>query len=277
MEVVNMRIGEKIKKVRLQAGISQKDFSKILKIPVSTLANYENNHREPGIEVLKKIAAELNVPITALVGDSELDEFTNIQIANRQLIDKIITNNDFCIKFNIDINNISNSIDLDSNISIQSLQSLCHYLNLENEEEAFLYSMYVYKTNNEIFKIIAFYYYLKDEYSYELFNVNSTYLDVGENLNKKFNLSLSLSFALGSSNLREVAEIISHLNSDAYEKVITSIVNLDNSYEFSIDKLSYEDKYILFTKVSNALKYELYKLSKEKTNIESNFYLDDFS
>lgn len=272
-----MKIGEKIKKVRLQAGISQKDFSKILNIPVSTLANYENNHREPGIELLKRIANELNVPITVFVGDSELDEFTTLQITNKPLFCEIITNNDFCIKFNIDINNISDSIELNSNISVQSLQSMCHYLNLENEEEAFLYSMYVYKTDNEIFRIIEFYYYLKNEYSHELYNVNSTYLEVGENLNKKFNLSLSLSFALGSSNLREVAEIISNLNSDSYEKVINSIISLDNNYEFSIDKLSYEDKYILFTKVSGTLKYELYKLSKEKTDIECNFYIDDLS
>lgn len=67
-----MNIGDNIKNTRLQKKISQKDFAKILDIPVSTLANYENNHREPGIETLSKIAIALEVPLDDLIKDSSV-------------------------------------------------------------------------------------------------------------------------------------------------------------------------------------------------------------
>lgn len=67
-----MKIGDNVKKNRLQKKISQKDFAKILDIPVSTLANYENNHREPGVETLNKIAIALEVPLDDLIKDSSV-------------------------------------------------------------------------------------------------------------------------------------------------------------------------------------------------------------
>lgn len=65
-----MKIGDRIKQIRLSKNISQKQLASILNIPVSTLANYENNHREPKIETLKKIANALSVPLTDLMNDS---------------------------------------------------------------------------------------------------------------------------------------------------------------------------------------------------------------
>lgn len=54
-------IGDKIKEIRKSRKISQKDLAKKLEMPVSTLANYENNHRKPSIDTLYKIAAALDV------------------------------------------------------------------------------------------------------------------------------------------------------------------------------------------------------------------------
>lgn len=68
-----MELGDNIKKNRLNKGISQKDFAKLLNIPVSTLANYENNHREPKTEMLKKIAKALDVSLLSLVESEEID------------------------------------------------------------------------------------------------------------------------------------------------------------------------------------------------------------
>lgn len=62
-------IGNNIKKIRKSKHISQKDFANMLKIPVSTLANYENNHREPNIETLNKISQSLNIPLKTLLAD----------------------------------------------------------------------------------------------------------------------------------------------------------------------------------------------------------------
>lgn len=60
-------LGDRIKEARKNKGISQKEFANILDIPVSTLANYENNHREPNIETLEKIAKNLSISTNELI------------------------------------------------------------------------------------------------------------------------------------------------------------------------------------------------------------------
>jgi len=62
-----IKIGTKIKEVRKKKGIKQKDMAKKLNIPVSTYANYENNHREPSTEMLDAIADVLGVSVFELI------------------------------------------------------------------------------------------------------------------------------------------------------------------------------------------------------------------
>lgn len=64
-------IGENIKKYRKALNISQKDLANKLNMPISTLANYENDHREPNIDVLNKIATALGVTINDIVRNEE--------------------------------------------------------------------------------------------------------------------------------------------------------------------------------------------------------------
>lgn len=66
-----MKIGDNIKRFRKEKGISQKQLAEILKIPVSTLANYENNHREPSIGMLMHIVNTFNITLDALMEDTE--------------------------------------------------------------------------------------------------------------------------------------------------------------------------------------------------------------
>lgn len=66
-------LGDKIKQIRKDKHISQKDFAKILKIPASTLANYENNHRQPNIETLNKISNALGVSPVELFPNNDDD------------------------------------------------------------------------------------------------------------------------------------------------------------------------------------------------------------
>ncbi|MEN8078222.1 helix-turn-helix transcriptional regulator [Clostridioides difficile] len=71
-------LGDKIKQIRKDKNISQKKFAEILEIPVSTLANYENNHRQPNIETLYKISSALNIsPVDLFPRVSDND--TNIE------------------------------------------------------------------------------------------------------------------------------------------------------------------------------------------------------
>lgn len=58
-----LRIGERIKKLRQAAGYTQKEFARLLNIPVSTYSNYENGNREPRISVLNEIAKKLNISL----------------------------------------------------------------------------------------------------------------------------------------------------------------------------------------------------------------------
>lgn len=75
-----MKIGDKIKQIRMNKKISQKDLAKQLDMPVSTLANYENNHREPNIKMLTKISRVLDVDIAKLLEEpnSEQNKKNNI-------------------------------------------------------------------------------------------------------------------------------------------------------------------------------------------------------
>lgn len=66
-----MSIGENIKKYRKALNISQKDLANKLNMPISTLANYENDHREPNIETLNKIASILGITINDMVRNEE--------------------------------------------------------------------------------------------------------------------------------------------------------------------------------------------------------------
>lgn len=62
-----IKIGTKIKECRLAKGIKQKDMADRLKIPASTYANYENDHREPPVEIIQEIASILEVSVISLM------------------------------------------------------------------------------------------------------------------------------------------------------------------------------------------------------------------
>ena len=61
---------ENLVKFRKAAGYSQKDFAKLLNIPVTTLSNYENAGREPKYDLLIQIANLLNVTVDDLLSDT---------------------------------------------------------------------------------------------------------------------------------------------------------------------------------------------------------------
>ncbi len=66
-----MKIGDNIKTIRKQKGIKQKELAAILNMPVSTLANYENNKREPSIEVLYNICDALKIDSLKLLNNDD--------------------------------------------------------------------------------------------------------------------------------------------------------------------------------------------------------------
>ena len=62
-----IKIGTRIKRIRIDKKMSQKSVAEQLGIPYSTYSNYENNNREPNYDTLKRIADILNVTIPYLL------------------------------------------------------------------------------------------------------------------------------------------------------------------------------------------------------------------
>lgn len=69
-----MTTGQRIKAARKQAGMTQKALGEVLGISYQTVAQWENDLRNPKQETLLKIAKALGVHLRDLVDDSWLEE-----------------------------------------------------------------------------------------------------------------------------------------------------------------------------------------------------------
>lgn len=61
-------ISDKIKKIRIESGLSRKEAAEKMGIPYTTYTNYETGYRTPKIETIRSISSLLNVPINYLLG-----------------------------------------------------------------------------------------------------------------------------------------------------------------------------------------------------------------
>ena len=67
-----VQIGNRIRKFRIERGLSQKEMAKLTGIPYSTYSNYENNNREPNLAQLRKIANILGISPQNLVFEGSI-------------------------------------------------------------------------------------------------------------------------------------------------------------------------------------------------------------
>lgn len=70
-----IKIGSRIKELRIEKGIKQKDMAGMLGVSVSTYSNYENGYREPSMDIIEKAAKILEVKIDELIGRSLTDAY----------------------------------------------------------------------------------------------------------------------------------------------------------------------------------------------------------
>lgn len=63
-----IKIGNRIRQLRLEKGYSQKEMAALAGISYTTYSNYENNNREPSMKQIEKIATALNMTIDDLLG-----------------------------------------------------------------------------------------------------------------------------------------------------------------------------------------------------------------
>nr|WP_228480545.1 helix-turn-helix transcriptional regulator [Staphylococcus aureus] len=71
-EVINMNIGDNIKKIRKEKNITQSELAKSLEISQSYLSDLENNRKNLGINTVEKIAKKLNVTIGYLTSGNKM-------------------------------------------------------------------------------------------------------------------------------------------------------------------------------------------------------------
>jgi transcriptional regulator with XRE-family HTH domain len=62
-----IQIGSKIKAIRTERGLKQRQVATDLNIPYSTYSNYENNNREPSLYIITQIAKYFDVTIDELI------------------------------------------------------------------------------------------------------------------------------------------------------------------------------------------------------------------
>ncbi|MBM7834983.1 helix-turn-helix domain-containing protein [Clostridium sardiniense] len=87
-----MNIGENIKKIRKEKGLTQKDLATSLDVSTITIQNYENNRREPRLETLNKIASILECDLYELMGltetlakiDAEIDKYEKLAVLHEK-------------------------------------------------------------------------------------------------------------------------------------------------------------------------------------------------
>ena len=69
-----MTFGEKLKKIRTDKGLSQDELAEILGTSKQVISRYETNQRVPKVTVVSDYAQKLNVSLTYLLNNNEVDE-----------------------------------------------------------------------------------------------------------------------------------------------------------------------------------------------------------
>lgn len=88
-EVIYMELYEKIRNIREQKEIKQKDMAKYLHMQPSTYNAYENGKRTISADLLKNICIFLNVSSDDLLDLNIKDSYLSLNKENSQIINKI--------------------------------------------------------------------------------------------------------------------------------------------------------------------------------------------
>lgn len=73
-----MTVGQRIKEARKKAALTQKELAEKLGITYQTLAQWENDLRNPKLETLQRISAALEIPISTFLTPDEAEEIEAI-------------------------------------------------------------------------------------------------------------------------------------------------------------------------------------------------------
>jgi len=72
LEGANGMLPERLRELRIEAGLSQEQLAGILSLHKSTISLYENGRREPDAETMQRIAAHFRVSVDYLLGRTDV-------------------------------------------------------------------------------------------------------------------------------------------------------------------------------------------------------------
>lgn len=89
-----MKVGTKIKEVREERGMTQKELALAIPITEACLCRYEQNERLPKLDILIKISDIFKLPIDYFLGRAYNENKTNLedkQLTRDELMAKLLT------------------------------------------------------------------------------------------------------------------------------------------------------------------------------------------
>ena len=105
-----MSVGKRIRIGRSLQGKSLKEVSENLGVTIAALSRYELDQREPSLDILRKLADELELPISFFIGEPPFD--------NLELLDLFKS----VIIYNLQLHNF-----MASNIAVSSVDNYTYY------------------------------------------------------------------------------------------------------------------------------------------------------
>jgi transcriptional regulator with XRE-family HTH domain len=84
-----MQIGEKIKQIRKDKGLQQKQVAIDVGLDYSNYNKIENGHREPSLEVLQKLSTILGTSIDELVNAEDTKKPSVVTVEDKTISEKI--------------------------------------------------------------------------------------------------------------------------------------------------------------------------------------------
>lgn len=87
----SLTLGTTIKRLRMAAGLSQRELAEKLDVAPSYVSHLEANRREPSVQLLRKLATELSVPPGFLLALTLLTEIPEEQReAYREVFERLV-------------------------------------------------------------------------------------------------------------------------------------------------------------------------------------------
>lgn len=138
-----MTFGEKLKKLRLSKGMTQKDLADKLNVTFQTISKWENNTNEPDFTTLKEISKLFSVSIEYLFSDEdeEIKEIvkeekdTSDKKENTPIERKIIAKCGYC-KRDIYQGECTHQIEEQTSYGKKEILTICHSCFQKEEEKA---------------------------------------------------------------------------------------------------------------------------------------------